>query len=408
VTFVDNGDGTGTLSGTPSAAAAGSYALTFTATNSEGSSPTQNFTLTVGTPPAITSASAITFTVGITGSFIVTTSGLPAPSIARGGVALPSGVTFVDNGDGTGTLAGAPDSAGSATLIFTATNVVGSSAPQSFTLTIEPAPPTAGASTLGGQARTNTAPITPAASVTANVGALPAGKKVTILFDVLIVDPLPLGISQLSNQGAVAATGFDAVLTDDPRKPGTADPTITFVGARRIFMPLMSKNTSPPLSDLVVGGITASGSNVEIIIRNAGTQAVTDPFWVDLYINPATAPTRVNQVWSDVGTRGAAWGVVGSALPLEPGEILTLSVGDAYYRPPNSNPGGPIVAGTPLYAQVDSYNPGSSFGVVLETHERDAGPYNNILRATATSAALARYTPPAAAPAPGEAGLPAR
>ena len=30
------------------------------------------------------------------------------PTIARGGVALPPGVTFVDNLDGTGTLAGTP------------------------------------------------------------------------------------------------------------------------------------------------------------------------------------------------------------------------------------------------------------------------------------------------------------
>jgi hypothetical protein len=68
-------------------------------------------TVTVNAPPAITSAASTTFTVGSAGSFTVTTSpGYPAtaPTISRTG-ALPSGVTFTDNGDGTATLAGTPD-----------------------------------------------------------------------------------------------------------------------------------------------------------------------------------------------------------------------------------------------------------------------------------------------------------
>ena len=46
MTFVDNGDGTGTLSGTPAAGTGGTYALTFTASNAGGPA-VQNFTLTV-------------------------------------------------------------------------------------------------------------------------------------------------------------------------------------------------------------------------------------------------------------------------------------------------------------------------------------------------------------------------
>ena len=46
MTFVDNGNGTATLAGTPAAGTAGTYPLTITATNSV-SSATQSFTLTV-------------------------------------------------------------------------------------------------------------------------------------------------------------------------------------------------------------------------------------------------------------------------------------------------------------------------------------------------------------------------
>jgi uncharacterized repeat protein (TIGR01451 family) len=93
-------------------------------------------------PPAITSANNATFLVGSAGSFTVTTTGFPAPSIARGGVALPGGVTFVSNGDGTATLSGTPAAltGGTYAISFTAANVVSSTAAQSFTLTVNEAP----------------------------------------------------------------------------------------------------------------------------------------------------------------------------------------------------------------------------------------------------------------------------
>ncbi|MFZ3266792.1 MAG: protease pro-enzyme activation domain-containing protein, partial [Terriglobales bacterium] len=133
VTFVDNGNGSGTLSGTPTAG--GVFNISFTAQNGIGSPVTQAFTLTVNQPPAITSANNTTFTVGAAGSFTVSTTGIPVASISETG-ALPAGVTFIDNGDGTGTLSGTPAATGGFSISFTAQNGVGSPATQSFTLTI--------------------------------------------------------------------------------------------------------------------------------------------------------------------------------------------------------------------------------------------------------------------------------
>ena len=158
VTFTDNGDGTGTLSGTPAAGTGGTYNITFTAHNGAAPDVVQNFTLTVNQAPAITSANSTTFTEGHAGSFQVTTTGFPVPSLSKSG-ALPSGVTFVDNGDGTGTLSGTPaaGSSGSYSLTFTAYNGVGSDSTQSFTLVVAPdnRPPTA--TVTNGQCSTNTA-----------------------------------------------------------------------------------------------------------------------------------------------------------------------------------------------------------------------------------------------------------
>ena len=85
----------------------------------------------------VTSANNTTFTVGIAGTFTVTASGIPTPSLSETGV-LPSGVSFVDNGNGTGTLSGTPalGTNGSYQLTFTAHNGVGSDAVQTFNLTV--------------------------------------------------------------------------------------------------------------------------------------------------------------------------------------------------------------------------------------------------------------------------------
>ena len=180
VTFVDNGNGTAKLSGTPASGSGGSYTLTLTANNGVGTAATQSFTLKVNQAPAITSASTTTFTVGTAGSFTATTTGSPAPSLTETG-ALPTGVTFVDNGNGTAKLSGTPGSGsgGSYTLTLTANNGVGTAATQSFTLKVNQAPAITSASTTTftvGTAGSFTATATgsPTPSLT-RTGVLPTG-----------------------------------------------------------------------------------------------------------------------------------------------------------------------------------------------------------------------------------------
>ncbi len=127
ITFASATNGTALLSGTPTAAMAGrTFPLTFTATNSLGTT-TQTFTLTVaGTAPAFTGSTMTTAFTGRSFSFTVQTTGSPAAAITMTGT-LPKGVTFVDNHNGTGRLSGTP-ARGTAkiyTLLFTATNVYG-------------------------------------------------------------------------------------------------------------------------------------------------------------------------------------------------------------------------------------------------------------------------------------------
>ncbi|MBZ5705507.1 MAG: choice-of-anchor D domain-containing protein [Acidobacteriia bacterium] len=135
LSLVNHGDGTATLSGTPVAGSGGIYGITLTAHNGVNPDAMQNFTLTVNQAPAITSATSTTFSTGTLGSFTVTATGFPIPSLSEAG-ALPSGVTFTDNHNGTGTLGGTPSAAGTFIVTFTASNGVGSNAMQTFTLTV--------------------------------------------------------------------------------------------------------------------------------------------------------------------------------------------------------------------------------------------------------------------------------
>jgi hypothetical protein len=127
----------GVLTGTPGAGTGGSYPITITAQNGTTPNATQSFTLTVDQAPAITSQNNKTFSLGSNGSFNVTTTGNPTSTVTETG-ALPSPVTFVDNGNGTATISGIPGAgtAGAYPITITATNGIGTPASQSFTLTV--------------------------------------------------------------------------------------------------------------------------------------------------------------------------------------------------------------------------------------------------------------------------------
>jgi hypothetical protein len=87
--------------------------------------------------PSITSAGSTTFTVSTTGTFTVTAIGFPAVAIGEIG-ALPSGVNFKDNGNGSATLSGTPAAGtiGTYPITITASNGVGTNATQSFSLIV--------------------------------------------------------------------------------------------------------------------------------------------------------------------------------------------------------------------------------------------------------------------------------
>jgi hypothetical protein len=130
---------TGRLSGIPPT---GTPMFVFAIVASNGVNPdavTTSYQISVLPPsvaPAITSPASATFTGGRGGTFTITTTGHPTAAITETGT-LPSGVTFLDNHDGTATLTVGPGAAdGVVRFVIQADNGVTPSATQPFTLAV--------------------------------------------------------------------------------------------------------------------------------------------------------------------------------------------------------------------------------------------------------------------------------
>ncbi len=127
-----------------STASGGNVTNTVSVTDTEASNNTSpslssSATVTIDVPPAGGSATSITFISGMAGSFTVTTTAGIYPTAALGeSGGLPGTVTFTDNRNGTGTLAGTVGAANSYSITFIAQNGVLPNASQSFTLNVLP------------------------------------------------------------------------------------------------------------------------------------------------------------------------------------------------------------------------------------------------------------------------------
>jgi hypothetical protein len=181
ITFKDNGNGTATLAGTAAAGTGGSFVITISAKSTAGTA-TQTFTLTNSQAPSITSATTAAFAIGTLGTYSVTTTGYPAPTITEVGV-LPTGLTFSSATAGTATISGiaAAGTTGTYPVSISATNSSGSTATLALSISVSASNApliTSGTSAFFTLSKAGSFAITtsglPAAKVT-EVGTLPAG-----------------------------------------------------------------------------------------------------------------------------------------------------------------------------------------------------------------------------------------
>jgi subtilisin-like proprotein convertase family protein len=383
VTFVDNGNGTGTLSGMPAVGSGGTYPITFTATNGAGS-PSQSFTLTVNEAPTITSANNVTFVFGAPDSFTVTTTGDLPMTINEAG-ALPSGITFTDNGNGTGTLSGTATASGTFPITFTASNGVGSSAAQSFTLTVNRPPSITSASNVtfvfgapDSFTVTTTGVPTPAINET---GALPSGITFTdngngtgtlsgtatasgtfpititasngvgssaVQSFILTVNQAP-SITSASSTTFVVGTAGTFTVTTGPHSP--AAETISQTGALPSGVTFVDNGNGTATLSGTPGAGTGGSYPITITASNGVAPNATQSF--TLTVKQVPAITSANATTFTVGSAGTFTVTTTGSSPMTLGEAGALPSGVTFVD--NGN-GTATLSGTPAAGTDGTYN----------------------------------------------------
>jgi hypothetical protein len=125
----------GVLSGTPTSA--GSFSFTVKATDTVGGSASQSYTITINPAVSITTTTLANWTVSQAGysQTITATGGTGSRTFSGTAGTLPTGLTL----SSTGVLSGTPSAAGSFNFTVTATDSVGATGSQTYTVVINPA-----------------------------------------------------------------------------------------------------------------------------------------------------------------------------------------------------------------------------------------------------------------------------
>ena len=238
-------------------------------------------------PYSFTSADNVTFIAGQNNSFQVTVTGKPTPALSYTGD-LPAGVTFQDNGNGTGTLSGTPgpNTSGTYPLVFFAEKNKPHQASQNFTLTV----------TCPGVAVVNPVVTTGTAGVPFSQTFTQSGGSTPVTF-ALNTGTLPSGLT-------LSAAG---VLSGTPTGSGTFPITVKVTDA---------------------AGCTGVGPTYTLVIT---CHVVT-------VINPATSTGTVNTAFSQTFTQAGSLPVGSATFSLNSGTLpagLTL------------NPSTGVLSGTP-------------------------------------------------------------
>ena len=373
--------GTGTLSGTAGAGSGGVYHISFTATNSFGSD-VQPFTLTVNEAPAFTSANNVHLQAGSPANFTVTTSGFPPPAINKSG-ALPTGVTFTDNGNGTATIGGTPagGSGGTYPLVFTANNGVAPNATQNFTMVVcnvlvvtNPATTTGTANAAFSQTFTQSGGVG-AVTFSLNSGNLPTGLTLSSA-GVLSGTPaqtgsFPITVKVTDSQGCIGIGGaYNLVIncqtitvTNPATNTGTVNTAFskTFTAGNTIGAVTFSTASTLPAGLTLSAGGVLSGTPTQtgafpIVVKatdangcfgNGATYTLTIGCQTITVNNPATNTGTVNIAFSQTFTAGNTIGAVTFALnsgTLPTG--ITLSAGGVLSGTPTQSGSFPITVKT--------------------------------------------------------------
>ena len=418
-TVVDNGNGTaditmtsgtGTCSVFYDQAGDGNY--------SAATQVQEDVTATEG--PAFTSANNTAFDVTFFGTFTITAVGNPQTMTISLAGALPSGVSFVDNGDGSAVLSGTPalGTNGTYPLSLTAANGVAPNGTQNFTLTVKSGP-IIGANGINSTPDTGDGSIGENESIIDTLGIT----QLTVEFSQDVYDPAgdtdQDDVTNPANYVLVRSTSttFATVSCADGVKTPDVQISVDAVsynngGGAGPFVSTLSINGGFPLNvvgfyRLYVCGTTSivDANNTSLVLAGNGTTPGTDfqrNFRIAMVATGGGGGGGDNSSTSStVVTNGFLIPVTGFApdrvttLPAQPAEAAYTSLGQMTIEIPTLGVKFPIVGAkinnktwdltwlkdSVAYLEGSAY-PTTAGNTVLTAHVQDAnknlGPFSDI------------------------------
>ncbi|MCH7946408.1 MAG: hypothetical protein IIC66_01275, partial [candidate division Zixibacteria bacterium] len=240
-TFIDNGNGSGSFSWTPDFTQAGGYSITFYATDGF-LTDSEVVIITVieagNQAPILTAIGAQSVNEGINLAFVISASDPDSTILALSTSALPTGATFVDNGDGSGSFDWTPDftQAGTYSVTFRATDGLATDSEVVSITVNEAGNQTPVLAAIGAKSTSENVLLAFAISATDADGTFPT----------LTTSTLPTG----------------AVFTDNGNGTGSFDWTPTFTQAGLYSVTFIASDT-----------LVADSETVSIIVGEAGNQS---------------------------------------------------------------------------------------------------------------------------------------
>ena len=346
--------GTGVLNGTPTAA--GTFNFTITATDTVGATGSQAYTIIINPAVTVSPASLPDWTINRAGysQAVTSANGTGAKTLSVSAGAIPTGMTFTA---GSGVLNGTPTATGTFNFTITATDIVGATGSQAYTIIINPAV-TVSPATLpdwtinrAGYSQTVTsANGTGAKTLSVSAGAIPTGMTFTAGTGVLNGTPTAAGtfnftITATDTVGATGAQAYtiviNAAVTVSPatlpnwtiNRPGYSQ-TVTSAngtGAKTLSLTAGSVPTGMTFTagtGVLNGTPTTSGTfNFTITATDTvgatGSQAYTVVINPAVTVSPATLPDWTINKTGYSQTISGANGTGAKTLSLSAGAIPT-------------------------------------------------------------------------------------
>ncbi|WP_435102361.1 putative Ig domain-containing protein [Halarchaeum sp. P4] len=325
---------TGTITGTPTQQ--GTFSVSLTVTDADGTQVTRQYALTVNDPPTVTTPSTLpSGVVGVTYSQTLQTSGGTGTvtwAVTNG--SLPPGLTLTADG----TLSGTPSESGSYTVTVTATDATGATTSQQVTLDVG-AGLTVTTTTLPTWTvnQSNYRAVVEAAGGTApytwNATGLPPGLSIDPDTGAITGTPADVGTFSVSltvTDADNTTTTVSLPLVVDAR-PTIATGTLANATARVAYnQTLTTAGGTAPYTWTVSNGSLPPGLSLSSDGTLSGTPTTAGTYTVTVTATDATGATVSQQYTIDVG----------AGLSLDTATLPAWTVDQAGYSQPLAVSGG--------------------------------------------------------------------